>query len=140
MQDDQLVSHPGIPAALPTVQPRSLVDQITAVALRVSPLRLGLVQVLFAFVLSTLMLSLPARQPGFMGVVNNANGPRAYHRLFIWRNELGTLGERLSGLGISTDYFIWFVRGSHVLLALTAGAALIARRHRAHRTVAAAGA
>ncbi|MEZ4624552.1 MAG: polyprenol phosphomannose-dependent alpha 1,6 mannosyltransferase MptB [Thermomicrobiales bacterium] len=118
MQDDQLVSHPGIPAALPTVQPRSLVDQITAVALRVSPLRLGLVQVLFAFVLSTLMLSLPARQPGFMGVVNNANGPRAYHRLFIWRNELGTLGERLSGLGISTDYFIWFVRGSHVLLAL----------------------
>ncbi|MCB0882994.1 MAG: hypothetical protein KDC33_12375 [Thermoleophilia bacterium] len=29
---------------------------------------------------------------------------------------------------------------AHVLLALTAGAALIARRHRAHRTVAAAGA
>ena len=46
-----------------------------------------------------------------MGVVNNANGPRAYHRLFIWRNELGTLGERLSGLGISTDYFVFNDQG-----------------------------
>jgi hypothetical protein len=118
VQDDQLVSRSAVQTALPTIEPRSLVDQITAVALRVSPLRLGLVQVLFAFVLSTLMLSLPARQPGFMGVVNNANGPRAYHRLFIWRNELGTIGDRLSGLGISADYFIWFVRGTHVLLAL----------------------
>ncbi|MCC6943951.1 MAG: polyprenol phosphomannose-dependent alpha 1,6 mannosyltransferase MptB [Thermomicrobiales bacterium] len=118
MQDDRVVSRSAVPPALPAVEPRSLVDQVTAIAIRVSPLRLGFVQVLFTFLLSTLMLSLPARQPGFMGVVNNANGPRAYHRLFIWRNELGPIGERLSGLGVSPDYFIWFVRGSHVILAL----------------------
>jgi hypothetical protein len=118
VQDDQLVARSAVSATMPAVLTRSLADQITALAVRVTPLQLGMVQVLFAFVLTTLMMSLPARQPGFMGVVNNANGPRAYHRLFIWRNELGTIGERLSGLGVSPDYFIWFVRGSHVLLAL----------------------
>lgn len=117
MQDDQFVARSAATVTL-SVEPRSLADRLTALAVRVSPLRLGMVQALFAFFVSTLMLSLPARQPGFQGVFNNANGPRAYHRLAIWRDELGAIGERFSGLGVSPDYFIWFVRGSHVMLAL----------------------
>jgi len=127
VQDDQFVPRSAaVPAVLVSTQPRSLAAQLADIAARVSPLRLGMVQALFAFFLSTLMLSLPARQPGFQGVVNNANGPRAYQRIDIWRHELGDLGARLSGLGLSPDTFIWLVRGAHVMLALIQVVALTA--------------
>jgi hypothetical protein len=135
VQDDQLVPRSAaVTGVLVTTQPRSLAAQLADIAARVSPLRLGMVQALFAFILSTLMLSLPDRQPGFQGVVNNANGPRAYQRLDIWRDELGAIGARLSGLGLDPDTFIWLLRGTHVVLALIQVIALAALAVRYART------
>ena len=96
MQDEKIVAATAaISGALAPARPRSLATALADLAVRVSPLRLGFVQALIAFILSTVMLSLPVRQPGFQGVVNNANGPRAYRRLDRWIDDLGWIGAHL---------------------------------------------
>ena len=127
MQEDQVVARSAaMSGALAPAQPRSLTGQLADIAARVSPLRLGLVQGLIAFILSTIMLSLPARQPGFQGVINNANGPRAYRRLDLWIDNLGWVGAHMSRLGLNPDIFVWMLRAAHLSLWLIQGIALVA--------------
>jgi hypothetical protein len=127
VQEDQVVARTAaISGALAPARPRSLAAQLADIAARISPLRLGFVQALIAFMLSTLALSLPARQPGFQGIANNANGPRAYRRLDLWIENLGPIGSHMSRLGLSPDAFIWMLRAAHLSLALLQGIALVA--------------
>jgi hypothetical protein len=127
VQDDQIVTRSTVvPSVISVAEPRSIAAQLAAVAERISPLRLGMVQGLFAFVLATLMLSVPARQPGFQGIVNNVNGPRSWRRVTMWNGELGWLSDHLTRFGISPDTFMWLVRGMHFALALVQAIAIIA--------------
>jgi hypothetical protein len=127
VQDDHIVARSAaISGALAPARTRTFTAQLADIAARVSPLRLGLVQALMAFILSTVMLSLPARQPGFQGVNNNANGPRAYRRLDMWIDDLGWIGAKMSGLGLSPNSFTWLLRGAHISLWLLQGIAIVA--------------
>lgn len=127
MQDEKIVAgSAAISGALAPARSRSLATQLADLAARVSPLRLGFVQALIAFILSTVMLSLPVRQPGFQGVVNNANGPRAYRRLDRWIDDLGWIGTHMSKLGLSPEVFAWTLRFAHLSLAVVQGIAVVA--------------
>ena len=126
MQDDQIVTRSTVvPGVISVAQPRSFAEQLAAAAERISPLRLGMVQGLMAFVLTTLMLSVPARQPGFQGIINNVNGARSWRRLTMWNDDLGWVGQHLTRFGFSPDVFIWLVRFMHIGLAAVQALAII---------------
>ncbi len=92
--------------------PQSLAYRAAIALSNVPPLALGAVQALVALGFALLMLAPPPRQPGFQGVVNNVNSPRAYRRLDLWWQALGDLGDRLPRHALDPAVFMWSMRAA----------------------------
>ena len=103
---------PPHPAGTPLAQ------RIALALARLSPIVLGLVQAAIALGFTLLMLHPPPRQPGFQGVVNNVNSPRAYRRLTLWFDHLDALGDRLPHISLEPAVFMWSMRAAVIALAL----------------------